>query len=78
MSSATQRMVNMEKRLQINHMFDANKLRQFVSRFPRHTINRPIRDDQMYGGNANNMSIAERLRQGPVEYFKVYTRYVLP
>ena len=24
------------------------------------------------------MSIAERLRQGPVEYFKVFTRYVLP
>ena len=24
------------------------------------------------------MSVAERLRQGPLEYFKVYTRYVLP
>ena len=24
------------------------------------------------------MSIAERFRQGPLEYFKVYTRYILP
>ena len=24
------------------------------------------------------MTVAERLRQGPVEYFRVYTRYVLP
>lgn len=71
-------MVRMEKSMQINQMYDAYKLREFVSNFPRHTIKRPIRSEEAYQGQASSMSIAERLRQGPVEYFKVFTRYVLP
>jgi hypothetical protein len=29
-------------------MYDAYKLREFVSQFPRHTIKRPIRSEEAY------------------------------
>lgn len=78
MSTPGARLIKFEKSTPVNRLFDAYKLRDFVSKYPRHNVRRPIRprsDNQL---GLNTMSIAERLRQGPIEYFKVYTRYIVP
>ena len=53
MSSAAQRMTKLEKSMPINNLFDAFKLRSFVSKHPRHTIHRLIRPEDAYEGSVS-------------------------
>lgn len=62
----------------INHLFDTKKLRKFQNNQHRHTIMRSIRPYYKPQGKQLAMSVQERLRQGPAEYFNVYTRTVIP
>jgi hypothetical protein len=48
MSTATQRLVRLEKSMHINAQYNASKLREFIGHFPRHTIRRPIRPEHSY------------------------------
>ena len=57
----------------INQLFDTQKMREFNNSFKRHTLYRPIRPLQGYKGEGQ-LTAQQRLRKGPYEYLKVYTR----
>lgn len=63
----------------INATWDSFKLRAFQMNQKRHTIRRALQPHwDVPTKAAVNVPVQERLRQGPAEYFNIYTRTVIP
>jgi hypothetical protein len=72
-----QKLLRHEKQTLINPLFTGEKLRQYVSTYKRHTIQRPIRPDE-FRASGRVKSTAERIRTSPSDYFQVYCREIIP